>query len=76
MPLRLSVPVFEFAQEVVTCGEMDPPSGAGITVTVTLAVFVHPFPPVPVTVYVVVDAGLAITVAPVVDDSPEAGPHE
>ena len=64
------------AQEVVTCGEMEPPFGAGITVTVTSAVFVHPFAAVPVTVYVVVDAGLAVTVAPVVDDSPAAGLHE
>jgi hypothetical protein len=75
-PLNVRVPLFEFAQDVVTCGEMEPPSGAGSTVTVTSAVLVHPFAPVPDTVYVVVVAGLAVMVAPVVDDSPDAGLHE
>jgi hypothetical protein len=75
-PLRVSVPPFELAQPVVICGEMDPPSGAGMTVTVTVVVFVHPFPSVPVTVYVVVVVGPAVTVAPVVDDNPVAGLHE
>ena len=36
---------------------------------------VQPFPFVPVTVYVVVVGGLAVTVAPVVEDNPVAGVH-
>lgn len=47
--------------------------GSGFTVTVTEAVLVHPLPSVPVTVYVVVIAGLAVTLAPVVADNPVAG---
>ena len=46
--------------------------GNGFTVTVTVAVLLHPAV-VPVTVYVVVAPGLAVTVAPVVADSPVAG---
>jgi len=34
---------------------------------------VHPVPAVPVTVYVVVVVGVAVTVAPVVEDKPVAG---
>jgi len=64
------------AQTVVTCGEIEPPLGAGITVTVTVVVFVHPFPSVPVTIYVVVVVGPAVTVVPVVDDNPVAGLQE
>lgn len=44
------------------------------TETVTVPVPVHPTE-VPVTVYVVVAAGLAETVAPVVADRPVAGDH-
>ncbi len=47
-------------------------TGVGLTVTVTVATHgLHP--PVPVTVYVVVTAGLAVTLAPVVADNPAAG---
>ncbi len=46
-----------------------------ITVTVTVPVPVQPTD-VPVTVYVVVEAGLAETVPPVVDDRPVAGDQE
>ena len=74
-PLRVNVPLFALAQAVVTCGEIEPPLGAGFTLTVTDVVFVHPFPSVPITVYVVVVVGPAVTVAPVVDDKPMAGLH-
>jgi|SRR5690348_14830437 len=73
LPLNVNVAVAEFAQAVVTCGEIEPPLGAALTVTVTVVVFVHPFAPVPVTVYVVVVTGLAVTVAPTVDDKPVEG---
>ena len=46
--------------------------GEVFTVTVTLVVPVQP-DVVPVTVYMVVDAGLAVTVAPVVELRPVAG---
>jgi len=74
-PLNVSIPLFELAQAVVTCGAIEPPLGAGFTVTNTVVVFVHPFPSVPVTVYVVVVVGPAATVAPIVDDNPAAGLH-
>ena len=44
----------------------------GVTVTVVVALAEHD-PVVPVTVYVVVAAGLAVTVAPVVADKPVDG---
>lgn len=47
-------------------------AGAPPTVTVTLAVLVQPAV-VPVTVYVVVVAGEAVTLGPVVGDSPVVG---
>jgi hypothetical protein len=47
--------------------------GLGCTITSTVVVLVHPVKLVPVTVYIVVTAGLAVTVAPVVDDRPAAG---
>src|SRR5690349_13769405 len=47
-------------------------TGAGVTVTVTCAVDVHPSR-VPVTVYVVVLAGVAVTLEPVVALRPVAG---
>lgn len=47
----------------------------GETLTVTVPVLVQP-EVVPVTVYVVVLAGLAVTVAPVVADNPVAGDQE
>ena len=53
--------------QIVTAGETVT-VGLGLTVTVTVAVLVHPFAAVPVTVYVIVLEGLAVTVAPVVDD--------
>jgi hypothetical protein len=43
-----------------------------VTVTVAVAVPEHPAV-VPVTVYVVVEAGVAVTVVPVVADNPPAG---
>ena len=49
--------------------------GFGLTVTVTVAVEVHPAALVPVIVYVVVDAGFAVTLAPVVALNPVAGDH-
>jgi len=75
-PLRVSVPEVEFAQPVLTCGEIEPPAGAGITVTVTVVELVHPFMSVPVTVYIVVTAGLAVMVVPVAEDNPVIGLHE
>ena len=45
-------------------------TGSGFTVTITDAVFTHPAAEVPVTVYVVVDAGLAETLVPVVALNP------
>lgn len=48
-------------------------TGRALTVTVTLAVLLQPEPFVPVIVYVVVADGLAVTVDPVVEDSPVAG---
>ena len=47
--------------------------GNEVTVTVTVLVPVHPRESVTVTVYVEVMVGLAVTVAPVVDDNPKAG---
>ena len=47
-----------------------------LTVTVTCAVAVQPLLPVPVTVYVVVEEGLAETLAPVVLLRPVGGDHE
>jgi hypothetical protein len=50
--------------------------GKGLTVTVTVVVFVQPEADVPETVYVVVEAGLAVTEAPVVALNPVDGAHE
>lgn len=50
-------------------------TGKGVTVTVTVAVPVHEFV-VPITVYVVVEAGLAVTVEPVVEESVAPGLQE
>ena len=50
-------------------------TGTGFTVTVICAVDVHPFAS-PVTVYVVVEDGLAVTLAPVVALSDVDGLHE
>ena len=50
-------------------------AGAGLTVTATGAVLAQPPDVVPVTVYTVVTVGVAVTVAPVVADSPEEGAH-
>jgi len=47
--------------------------GLGLTVTVAVAVEVQPAAEVPVIVYVVVAAGLAVTLEPVVADKPVAG---
>jgi hypothetical protein len=46
-----------------------------LTTTVTVVVPVQPTPLVPVTVYVIVLAGLAVTVPPVVEDRFVAGLH-
>jgi hypothetical protein len=48
-------------------------TGLGLTVTVEVAVELHPAADVPVMVYVVVAAGFAVTLAPVVADKPVAG---
>jgi len=48
--------------------------GNGFTVIVTVAVLLHG-PVVPVTVYVVVEPGVAVTLAPVVALKPAAGLH-
>lgn len=55
----------------------DPPltDGTGFTLTVTIALFTQLFTSVPVTVYVVVDVGPAVTLAPVVAESEDAGDH-
>src|SRR4051812_24924792 len=52
--------------------------GVGSTVSVVVAVLVNPLPSMTVTVYVIVPAtvGDAITVAPVVAESPVEGAHE
>jgi len=50
-------------------------TGCAVTDTVTLVVFVHPLPSVPVIRYVVVEAGLADTLVPVVPDKPVEGLH-
>ena len=42
--------------------------GFAVTVIVEVAVLVHPLPSVPVTVYVLVAVGVAVTLAPIVDD--------
>jgi hypothetical protein len=73
-PLKVSIPLFE-SHKRGHLRRNRTPFGAGFTVTTTVVVFVHPFPSVPVTVYVVVVAGPAVTVAPVVDDNPVAGLH-
>jgi hypothetical protein len=54
---------------------LEPPliTGIGLTETVTVAVLLQPAALVPVTVYVIVDVGLAVTLAPVVADNPVDG---
>jgi hypothetical protein len=71
-PLDVNVNV-----EPAQIGELLPAVGVGnaFTVTVTVPVLVQPAAVVPVTVYVIVEVGLAVTVAPVVDDKPVAGLH-
>jgi hypothetical protein len=49
--------------------------GAAFTITVFVAVFEQPLALVPVTVYVTVVVGDALTVAPVVAESPVFGAH-
>jgi hypothetical protein len=56
-------------------GETTGTGGVGFTDTVTVAVLLQPAAEVPTTVYVVVDAGFAVTVDPVVALSPLAGDH-
>jgi hypothetical protein len=53
-------------------GEFTFTTGFGVTVTVEVAVPVQPKVD-PVTVYTVVTAGLAVTLAPLVAESPPAG---
>ena len=52
--------------------EMDAVGGV-LTVRVTVLLLVHPFASVAITVYVVVDVGLAVTLAPVVVFNPVEG---
>ena len=47
-----------------------------VTVTVPCPVEVQPLTSVPVTVYVIVEVGLAVTVAPIVELKSVAGFHE
>lgn len=54
--------------------ELTVTTGNGVTVTVEVAVLLQP-EVVPVIVYVVVEDGFAVTLAPVVDDSPVEGDH-
>ncbi len=49
--------------------------GRAFTLTFRVAWSVHPFASVPVIVYTVVTVGLAVTLVPVVADSPVAGAH-
>jgi hypothetical protein len=49
--------------------------GKGLTVTVTCAVSKHPFTSVPMTEYTVVESGVDMTDAAVVELRPEAGDH-
>jgi hypothetical protein len=70
-PLAVSI---EFCPvHKVTFGETVT-TGTGFTVTVTCAVAVQPSAS-PVTVYVVVEAGVAVTVEPVVELNPVEGLH-
>ena len=55
--------------------ETPPKVATGLTVTVTNVKLIHPPASVPVTVYVVVTAGFAETLVPVVEDKPAAGLH-
>ena len=48
-------------------------TGSGLTVTVSVVVPLHAVALVPVMVYIVVVVGLAVTVAPVVAESPVEG---
>ena len=63
-PVAVSV-----VDEPLQIATLEPPlvAGIGLTVTVTVAVLLQP-KDVPVTVYVIVDVGLAVTLAPVVAD--------
>ena len=79
-PLTVSVCAAEAVPEQVVKAVSGPVSvmdGAEPTVTVTVVVFTHDGVPavVPVTVYVVVEVGLAVTVAPLVALNPVAGDH-
>ena len=65
--VELPLQIVGEAGETVTVGN-------GVTVTVTVCVPLHPLA-VPVAVYVVVEDGLAVTVAPVVALNPPAGDH-
>ena len=51
-------------------------TGNGFMVTTEVVVPVHPFKSVPVMVYVIVEVGLAVTVAPVVELIKMFGDHE
>jgi hypothetical protein len=48
-------------------------TGNGLIVIVTIDELTHPLASVPVAVYTVVIIGLAVTIAPDVDDNPVAG---
>ncbi len=70
----LAVKVADVPLQTVT---LDPAVmvGAAFTITVFVAVFEQPLALVPVTVYVTVVVGDALTVAPVVAESPVFGAH-
>ena len=65
-----AVSVAEAPAQIV--GEFTVTTGFGLTVTVDVVVPVHP-DNVPVIVYTVVAVGVAVTLAPVVEESPVAG---
>ena len=69
-----AVSVVDCPLQIVTAGETVT-TGSGFTVTVICAVAVHPFKS-PVTVYVVVEAGVARTLAPVDELNVDDGLHE
>jgi hypothetical protein len=61
-------------EHILDVGKFTDTVGVGLTVITTVAIL-EQVPVVPVTVYVVVEVGVAVTVAPVVALNPAAGAH-